>query len=31
LLQQAPALAGFHSMALIVSRQQKEITLNLKR
>jgi S1-C subfamily serine protease len=31
LLQQAPALAGLHSMALIVSRQQKEITLNLKR
>ena len=31
LLQQAPALTGFHSMALIVSRQQKEITLNLKR
>jgi len=31
LLQQAPALAGLHSLALIVSRQQKEITLNLKR
>ena len=31
LLQQAPSLAGFHSVALIVSRQQKEITLNLKR
>ncbi len=31
LLQQARALDGFHSMALIVSRQQTEITLNLKR
>ena len=31
LLQQAPALADVQSMALVVSRQQKEITLNLKR
>jgi S1-C subfamily serine protease len=31
LLQQAPALADFQSMLLVISRQQKEITLNIKR
>jgi len=31
LLQQAPALADVQSLALVVSRQQKEVTLNIKR
>jgi hypothetical protein len=31
LLQKAPVLAGGKSMSLVVSRQQKEITLNIKR
>jgi serine protease Do len=31
LIGQAPALAAAQSMALVVSRQQKEITLNIKR
>lgn len=31
LLQKAPTLASVQSMSLVVSRQQKEITLNLKR
>ncbi len=31
LLQKAPALAAVQSMLLVVSRQQKEITLNIKR
>lgn len=31
LLQQASALADFQSMGLVVSRQQKEIILNIKR
>jgi hypothetical protein len=31
LLQQVPALADFQSMTLIISRQQKEISLNVRR
>ncbi len=31
MLQKAPVLADGKSMSLVVSRQQKEITLNIKR
>ena len=31
LLQQAPAVGDVQSLALVVSRQQKEMTLNIKR